>query len=191
MWRRFRDNFKRLSQAVSRSRAGGTVGRVEAAGRDPAFADTPCLSGRAAIDPSSVRSALTGRRGQRGFTLIEALVALGVLAATIALVNRTFASGWSAVRHGSLESRAIAIAKARLEATGTEIPLAVDTAEGQQDGMRWRREISLYDPPGQTAGATARLPAWWVRVDVAWRDTPFAAERVIALTTIRHGPTRP
>ena len=130
-------------------------------------------------------------RGQRGFTLIEALVALAVLAATIALVNRTFAIGWSAVRHGSLESRAIAIAKARLEAAGTQITLAADMTEGALDGMRWRREISLYDPPGQTAGATARLPAWWVRVDVAWRDSPFAAERVIALTTIRHGPTRP
>ena len=134
---------------------------------------------------------LIARRGQRGFTLIEALVALGVLAATIALVNRTFATGWSAVRHGSLESRAVAIAKARLETAGTEIPLAADTAEGAQDGMRWRREISPYDPPGQTAGAKARLPAWWVRVEVAWRDNPFAAERMIALTTIRHGPTRP
>ncbi len=134
---------------------------------------------------------LGSRRDQRGFTLIEALVALGVLAATIALVNRTFATGWSAVRHGSLENRAIAIAKARLEAAGTEVTLAAETAEGAQDGMRWRRVISLYDPPGQTAGATARLPAWWVRVDVAWRDSPFAAERVIALTTIRHGPTQP
>lgn len=131
------------------------------------------------------------RREQRGFTLIETLVALGVLAATIALFNRTFAAGWSAVRHGSLESRAIAVAKARLEAAGAEIPLVADNAEGGQDGMRWRRDISPYEPPGQTAGAHARLPAWWVRVEVAWRDTPFAPERVIVLTTIKHGPTRP
>lgn len=131
------------------------------------------------------------RRGERGFTLIEALVALGVLAATIGLVNRTFAAGWSAVRHGSLESRAIALAKAQLGIAGLDTDFAVETSSGVVDVMRWRREVSLYDPPGQTAGATARMPVWWVRVEVAWRDTPLAAERVIALTTIKHGRTRP
>jgi prepilin-type N-terminal cleavage/methylation domain-containing protein len=130
-------------------------------------------------------------RGQRGFTLIEALVALGVLAATIALVNRTFAAGWSAVRHGSLESRAIALAKAQIESAGVDIALSQETSNGVEDVLRWRRDITLYDPPGQTAGATARMPTWWVRIEVAWRDTPFAAERVLTLTTLKHGRTRP
>ncbi len=131
------------------------------------------------------------RHGQRGFTLIEALVALGVLAAMIALVNRTFAAGWTAVRHGSLESRAIALAKEHIEIAGVDTALSSESSNGVEDVMRWRRDITLYDPPGQTAGATARMPAWWVRVEVAWRNTPFAAERVITLTTLKHGRTRP
>ena len=191
MWRRLLRKSKRLSLNVNRKRTASAVDWVKATGRDPTALGVPGTLGRVALDPTYEERAFVARRDQRGFTLIEALVALGVLAATIALVNRTFAAGWSAVRHGSLESRAIAIAKTHLEAAGAQVSLAAELTEGAQDAMRWRREISRYDPPGQTAGATARLPAWWVRVEVAWRDTLFAPERVIVLTTIKHGPTRP
>lgn len=140
--------------------------------------------------PRRRRERARHRRGQRGFTLIEALLALGVLAATIALVNRTFAAGWNAVRHGALESRAVAVAKAHIASAGVGAPLTEGTTSGVEDGVRWKREVTAYSYPGQTV-AVPRLGGWWVRVEVAWRDTPLAAERVIVLTTMKLAATAP
>ena len=130
------------------------------------------------------------RRRERGFTLIEALVALGVLAATIALVTRTFAGGWYAVRQGGLETRAVAVAKAQLDAVGLEVPLAAGTRSGAEGDVRWQIQVSPYATPDQPT-ARPRLPAWWVRVDVTWPHGAFGADRTLTLTTVKLGGRAP
>lgn len=131
------------------------------------------------------------RAGQQaGFTIIEALVALAMLAAVYALVHQTLSSGWGAVRRIASESRAVAAANAHLELAGTELPLREGEITGNEDGLRWRIDISRYTSPGQPA-STSRLSAWWIKVEVAWQETPLAAERVVVLTTVKLGGALP
>jgi general secretion pathway protein I len=130
------------------------------------------------------------RRRERGFTLIEVLVALGVLAATIALVSRTFGDGWYAVRQGGLEARAVAVARAQMDSVGIETPIEAGTRSGVEGDVRWQVQVAPYETPGQPT-ARPRVPAWWVRVDVTWRHGAFARDRTLTLTTVKLGGRAP
>ncbi len=125
-----------------------------------------------------------------GFAVLEALVALAILAAALALVHQTYASGWGAVRRTGLEARAVAVAKARLEAIGTELPLRAGQSTGAEDGLAWRVVVSRYQPVDNSLVAE-RHAAWWVMVEVRWQDHAFSASRSVSLTTIKLGPAAP
>jgi general secretion pathway protein I len=118
--------------------------------------------------------------GQAGFTIIETLVALSILAGVIVLVQQTLGAGWKAVRRLDAENRAVLVAKARLEQVGTELPVQAGVISGTADGLDWRLDISPHATPDKP-GVTERLQAWWVRVEVNGGGTN------VALTTIKLG----
>ena len=92
------------------------------------------------------------RRGQRGFTLLEVVIAFTLLAAMLAVVLRLFSEGASGT--GKAERRTVALLHA--ESKLAELVVTArkpDTLEGKfADGYRWRatlapqRERRLGDP---------------------------------------------
>lgn len=130
------------------------------------------------------------RNPQEGFAVMEALVALAILGAALALIYQTMAAGWGAVRRTGLESKAVAAAMSRLEAAGRETPLTEGSTTGTENGLDWRVDVSRYVQPGLVVAAPP-LAAWWVKVEVTWREPPASAPRKVAFTTVKLAGTLP
>lgn len=134
------------------------------------------------------RSTRTER--QRGFAVMEALVALAILAAALTLIYRTMGAGWNAVRQTGIEAKAVSVAMARMETVGSEAPLAEGSTQGSDDGIDWRIDISLHTMPGMAA-IRAQVPAWWVKVEATWQERLGEAPRSVALTSLKVASTPP
>jgi general secretion pathway protein I len=104
----------------------------------------------------------------RGFTLVEILVALAILALTFGMSYQVLSTGlaWSD-RSGAAQA-ATMVAGALLERVGHDIALADGTVEGRTaDGFGWRIAVTPY-----AAGSAppAGLAAHQVEVVVSWQE---------------------
>lgn len=106
------------------------------------------------------------RRGERGFTLLEVIVAMALFAAGIVAISRLF-TGSLRLSGGARDASAAAIyARQRME----EALLAPDPAAGVEqgafgDGYRWKLETSLVPPEEEKPYDEIRY-----RVTVTWND---------------------
>lgn len=121
------------------------------------------------------------RAGQRGFTLMEVLVAFTIFAFSFGAILQIFSTG---SRNASV-SRAYAIAlghaQSQLERLGIEEPLEPGQSSGVLDGgMAWRLEIAPYE---EQPTEDSLLRAFTVTAVVTWRDG--GQEREVALSSLR------
>lgn len=90
--------------------------------------------------------------GQRGFTLIEALVALVILAMSLTAVFGSLGVGVLTAASAERDRRVVELASNLLAELGTTRPLEVGVAEGTAvDGLRWRlrlTEVRFVEAPG-------------------------------------------
>ena len=106
------------------------------------------------------------RRKDRGFTLLEVIVAMALFAAGIVAISRLF-TGSLRLSGGARDASAAAIyARQRME----EALLAPDPAEGVEqgafgDGYRWKLTTSFEPPKEETPYDEIRY-----RVTVTWND---------------------
>lgn len=107
------------------------------------------------------------RRGERGFTLLEVIVAMALFAAGIVAISRLF-TGSLRLSGGARDASAAAIyARQRME----EALLVPDPAEGMEqgafgEGYRWKLETSFVPPEGEEK----RYDEIRYRVTVTWDD---------------------
>ncbi len=123
----------------------------------------------------------SARTGQRGFTLLEVLVAFTIFAFSFGAILQIFSSG--ARNAGVSRAYAVALghAQSQLERLGIEEPLEAGQSSGVlDDGMAWRLEITPYeDQPSEDS----LLRAFAVKAIVTWRDG--GQERQVALSSLR------
>lgn len=122
------------------------------------------------------RQNVAGRGLERGFALIEVLIAFTIAAIAIA----SLAYGVTIAFRSDLRAKAnraeMRLAQSRLEAVGIERPLAVGTINGETHGLRWREQVSRAKPIALTAVASAKdakrssAELYWVEVVVTGRD---------------------
>ncbi|OYW53358.1 MAG: hypothetical protein B7Y80_08665 [Hyphomicrobium sp. 32-62-53] len=123
-----------------------------------------------------------------GFTLIETLAALVILALAASTFYRALETGTQGARIAERETAALAHAQSRLDevvALGPQENLALT---GQTpDGYAWSTTVSGLDRT-----RTDRSPVGLARVDVrvSWRDGPARRERDLTLTTIMASRSR-
>lgn len=111
---------------------------------------------------------------QRGFTLIEVVVAFVLLSLVLATGFEIFTTGLA--RAGALDerSRALAVAQSQLDLAGMEQPLRVGETRGESEDrrFRWTTTVALSDEgadPSQPLQSMYALYRVGVRVD--WRGT--------------------
>jgi general secretion pathway protein I len=126
------------------------------------------------LRPATVRER---RRSRAGFTIIEALVALAVVAASLGAIGMVVATTARATR--SLEQRVALLQTARAVATG--LPprgqLAPGRLGGEIGGHRWRIDVAPL-----AAGLAEDSP--WIPQSVAMRvQSPSGA--VLEVNTVR------
>ena len=122
----------------------------------------------------------TGRR-QRGFTLIEVLVAFGILALTLVALLQVFSQGLRSVNVSEHQLIATTLMRSILDSLGTEVPIVAGERSGDfDDGYRWTTRIALSQTIAPVATAQWAYLPYEIDVEIAWNDRP-----VITLTTLR------
>ena len=133
---------------------------------------------------------MRGVRSQRGFTLMEILVAFVVLAAALGVLYRTFSLGMNNVDAVAGYSEAIAVADAKLTGLGLEQPLREGDDSGKTEDGRytWKIAVRPYTPPGaaleQTGGFIVAQQLLRATVTVTWNERRDQ-KRTVELSTIR------
>ncbi|MES2161408.1 MAG: prepilin-type N-terminal cleavage/methylation domain-containing protein [Pseudomonadota bacterium] len=97
------------------------------------------------------------RRAQRGFTLLEVLVAFSVTALFLVLLPSTVA-GVRRIADSAERNRAWLLAQSELEAYGARRSLEVGRYGGEQAGLAWELEVSTATPQQMGAAAVAPDP---------------------------------
>jgi general secretion pathway protein I len=121
----------------------------------------------------------------RGYTLIEVLVAMVILALTLTVIFRIFSGGLHKIGVATDYTRAVMVAESVLAATGnTERLIAGETSGRLLDQYRWSRSVTRF--PSGTAVSSQRnklVNAYQVSVVVKWpaRD----GFRNLNLTTLK------
>ena len=129
-------------------------------------------------------------RVQRGFTLMEILVAFVVLAAAVGILYRTFSTGLRNVDAVAGYSEAISIAESRITALGLEQTLQEGDESGTSEDRRfsWQVSVKPYTPPGsapeQAGGFVAPHQLLRATVTVTWNESGDQ-KRTVELSTVR------
>ncbi len=129
------------------------------------------------------------RAGQRGFALLEVLIAFAIAALALSLLYQAASSGGSAARQAGYYEEAVSRAKSHMAALGRDSPVSEGEREGDDGGpFRWRITIS----PSATAAAAPnapptakRLMLYNVEVAVSW--TVDGRKRQVVLHSQRLG----
>jgi len=125
---------------------------------------------------------------QRGFTLVEVVVAFLLLAVVLVTVFEIFTRGMS--RAGELDnySRALAIAQSEIASAGVEDALVEGEMRGESDDRQFRWVMSVRKYVEETADpALAAQPTpyalYRLEARVGWQ-AGTGAEREVALSTL-------
>lgn len=129
------------------------------------------------------------RRQQRGFTLLEVIVAFALLALALTLLLGALSGASRQVRTSADSSRATLHAQSLLAQLGTGEVLQPGRQEGSFDGdrYRWHLDVSPFaDPLASRAQRDAGAPQLLdVRLVVSWGD---ARDQSLQWRTLRLAP---
>ncbi len=126
----------------------------------------------------------SGDRKERGYTLLETLVALSLLSLSLVLILELFSGGLRGNKLAGDYDRAILHAKETMET----IFLSMDLEEGRirgeyGDGFEWEAFISPFHEDYAEQGDQGSLSLFEIRVLVRWRAE--RAERQFELCTLK------
>jgi general secretion pathway protein I len=119
-----------------------------------------------------------------GFTLIEVLVALAVLAITFGFAFRALSGGFDWLDRSERGRTGLLLAETTLARVGHDIALQDGQITGRTaDGFSWTLETTPYGDVSRLP--TGRLIGHQIQVTVSW--TERRRERQVRLTTLRLG----
>ena len=125
-------------------------------------------------------------RTDSGFTLIEAVVALVIMAALLTVLANGAATGWRGLAAAERERRALALAENELRRAGREWPLEAGTRSGASGPLSYRHDVSPHASNLLRPRSAQRL--YEVAVEVRWREGS-GPDRRVTLTTLKlRGP---
>ncbi len=128
------------------------------------------------------------RNGNRGFSLVESLVALAIAAGVITAYYQAISTGLDLERRAKAKAQAALVAERLIDQLGFEIPLEAAGFSGRALGSYiWRLDISegaqLSLPPPAASPSTVGLLT--VRIEIEGPDLGTSGWK---LTTVRAKP---
>ena len=131
--------------------------------------------------------------GQRGFSLLEVLVAFVILSLVATALFRLFSGALANASAADEYSRAVLVAESKLAEAAANRPLREVTQTGSADGDRiaWTTRVVPQSPPGvppELERATETMPTRLFRITVeVVFPAPTGGQRKFALATTRIG----
>jgi general secretion pathway protein I len=133
----------------------------------------------------------------RGFSLIEVLAALVVLALVATALFRLFSASLSNASASEEWSRALQVAESQLEMAAAAQPLreVADRGTDETGRVRWETRVAYYviqnvDPDLERASENLGSRLYRISVDVKF-DGANGHERTLSLATVKMGPRNP
>lgn len=126
---------------------------------------------------------------QRGFSLLEVIAAIAVLAIAFAALMQVAGSSMSLTARANERTQAALRARSLLDGAFVMEPLREGGSEGRiDDTYRWRMNVSRYQVPGDrppSNGAVAAASLYRIDLDVMWGQD--GSERHARFSTLRMG----
>jgi len=120
----------------------------------------------------------------KGYTLIEVLVAMTILAMSLTVLFRIFSTGLLNIDVSAQYAKAVVVAETQLAAAGLENELRLGQTEGAIDEQfYWLRTVETYVQPGRSTDQDLPIAAFLVTVQVEWEHR--GRSRQISLNSIR------
>ena len=126
---------------------------------------------------------------QRGFTLLEVLVAFTLLALFFGALFHVFAGGLSVTRSGEAQSYAVLLAKSKLSEIGADHGIGPGSHSGVFDRngsagprYRWRAELVRYTEDDLGRADRGELVPYRVDLEIIW-EADFK-QRSFALSSL-------
>ncbi len=123
------------------------------------------------------RRVVARRAGERGFALLEILVAFVILALGLGAISTGVVVAMRSDARTQINRTALRVAQSRLEAAGLAEALAPGTREGLiADKFRWRQTVTEVRPAGDPRPQGSRpapsgaLKSFWVEIAVEAPD---------------------
>jgi general secretion pathway protein I len=144
--------------------------------------NTPQRRARPRITEPSGVDARGNQKSRAGFTLVEIIVALAILALSLNAILPAISDALWRTSEAEAQAEAASLARSLLAQAGSAVPLNNGAATGRfGNGFRWRLQVTPYG--GADQGAAVR--GYKVMAEVSWDDA--RSERSVALTTLRLG----
>jgi len=128
-------------------------------------------------------------RAERGFTLLEVLVAFVIAALALAVMFQAAGFGLDAAHRSGRTEEALTRAKSHLAALGQDSDKLTGSSEGDDGGgYHWRLDIvprfkDAPQGPDQSGNAVPKI--YTVRVTISWRENN--RDDAVTLMTVRLG----
>ena len=122
------------------------------------------------------------RTSRAGFTLVEIIVALAILALSLNVILPAISGALWRTGEAEAQAEAASLARSLLAQAGNAMPLHDGAADGQfENGFRWQLRVTPYGAADQAMP----VRAYKVAAEVFWGDA--GRQYSAALTTLRLG----
>ena len=124
---------------------------------------------------------------QRGFSLLEILIAFSILALSLGILLKIFSAGVNTAGVAEEYVAAVQIAESLMAQTGVETPLQTgETAGMENEKYHWQVSVRPFQFTAENPDVTTiEAVLFKVKVTVNWGDDALADGRQVELITLK------